>query len=170
MGLEAQEIGFYILVSMLIRLASLHDGENPVAEELDAESLGLDPAMYSAPVKVTGQIDNLGSMLNVDVHISAVAKAVCDRCAIEFERPCETEMRVHILFRKAEDEEEAEAEGLVFAGKNPAEVDLSQEVLDAILLEWPMLVYCKEDCKGLCFRCGADLNEGPCTCNTEEVH
>lgn len=43
-------------------------------------------------------------------------------------------------------------------------VDLEQLVRDAILLSMPMKFVCKADCKGLCPRCGKDLNEGKCSC------
>ncbi len=163
-SLEAPRTVLYILVSMLIRIASFVEGENPVEEELSAGDLDLDAAVYAHPIQVTGTVENLGHMLNVDVTVTTEAEAVCDRCAIEFQRPCEVDVQAHVLFREARDQEEEETEGLIFAGRKPSEVDLSNEIREALLLEWPMLVYCREDCKGLCRRCGADLNEGPCTC------
>jgi len=39
---------------------------------------------------------------------------------------------------------------------------------DEIIMNLPMKVLCREDCKGICRRCGADLNEGPCGCGAEE--
>ena len=32
----------------------------------------------------------------------------------------------------------------------------------------PFVILCKEDCKGLCPTCGADLNEGPCACDSSD--
>jgi uncharacterized protein len=37
-------------------------------------------------------------------------------------------------------------------------------VRDALLLELPLAPLCREDCRGLCAHCGADLNDGPCDC------
>ena len=34
-------------------------------------------------------------------------------------------------------------------------------------MSWPSRVLCKEDCRGLCIRCGRNLNEGPCSCEEE---
>lgn len=42
------------------------------------------------------------------------------------------------------------------------------ELREAIMLELPTLPLCREDCKGLCAQCGADLNEGPCSCDTSD--
>ena len=36
--------------------------------------------------------------------------------------------------------------------------------IDRVLVNWPMKVLCKEDCKGVCQFCGANLNEGQCSC------
>ena len=44
-----------------------------------------------------------------------------------------------------------------------------EELRESLALELPSLPLCKPDCKGLCPRCGANLNEGPCNCPTEET-
>jgi uncharacterized protein len=41
-------------------------------------------------------------------------------------------------------------------------------ILEQIELAVPMKVVCKDDCKGLCFQCGTDLNEGTCSCSKDE--
>ncbi len=48
-----------------------------------------------------------------------------------------------------------------------SKVDLELMVRDAVALNLPANPLCKEDCAGLCSRCGADLNEGPCDCPEE---
>ena len=40
-------------------------------------------------------------------------------------------------------------------------------VYDELLSGWPMKVLCREDCRGICSRCGANLNKGPCGCKEE---
>jgi len=49
------------------------------------------------------------------------------------------------------------------------EMDLTEPVRQAMLVEMPLKPLCREDCKGLCPQCGANLNEGPCDCVTETV-
>ena len=44
------------------------------------------------------------------------------------------------------------------------QVDLSDVVREELALEVPGFVLCRDDCAGLCPRCGADLNAGPCAC------
>ena len=53
-----------------------------------------------------------------------------------------------------------------YAGK---EIDLNPAVREQILLQIPTSPLCREDCLGLCVRCGKDLNEGECGCDRAVV-
>ena len=44
-------------------------------------------------------------------------------------------------------------------------LDVDQLALNEILIGLPMKVLCREDCKGICNRCGTNLNYGTCTCD-----
>ena len=44
-------------------------------------------------------------------------------------------------------------------------VDLTPDIREAILLDFPAYPVCREDCRGLCSNCGKDLSEGPCNCD-----
>ena len=46
-------------------------------------------------------------------------------------------------------------------------IDITKDVRDYSLLAIPMKKLCKEDCKGLCAKCGKNLNEGNCNCSKE---
>lgn len=53
----------------------------------------------------------------------------------------------------------------IFIEKAPKEIiDITEQVREDILLSLPARFKCSENCKGLCPRCGADLNAGPCRC------
>ena len=43
-------------------------------------------------------------------------------------------------------------------------IDMTPLIEQALLLELPLVPLCADDCKGICPRCGANLNEGPCSC------
>ncbi|MEJ2184606.1 MAG: DUF177 domain-containing protein [Gemmatimonadota bacterium] len=49
------------------------------------------------------------------------------------------------------------------------DLDLREAVREDVLLAAPRYAVCREDCKGLCPRCGKNLNEGPCSCTDEEA-
>ncbi len=48
-------------------------------------------------------------------------------------------------------------------------LDLRQPLREQILLTLPIHSLCRLECKGLCITCGQNLNEGPCSCDTEEI-
>ncbi len=48
-------------------------------------------------------------------------------------------------------------------------LDITQRVLENILLEIPQKPLCSEDCRGLCPRCGQDQNKGECSCQKESI-
>ncbi|HYZ92890.1 MAG TPA: DUF177 domain-containing protein [Actinomycetota bacterium] len=56
-------------------------------------------------------------------------------------------------------------EGYVISNET---VDLERLVRDTVGLEIPLNPLCRPDCAGLCARCGADLNRGPCDCPPDE--
>lgn len=49
------------------------------------------------------------------------------------------------------------------------DLDIDKLVYAEILVNWPMRVLCKEDCKGICRICGMNLNEGACNCQRTEL-
>ncbi len=50
-----------------------------------------------------------------------------------------------------------------------AELDIDQIIYDEILINWPMKVLCREDCKGICRKCGTNLNNKTCLCDQKEL-
>ncbi|HEB83790.1 MAG TPA: DUF177 domain-containing protein [Bacteroidetes bacterium] len=151
---------------MKLHLASLRQGVNPVEEMVLPETLDLDREVFRAPIHVTGEADDEGHLVDIRLHLSTLGSYRCDRCAVEFDRSFEVDLRTVVLRREARDSEEEDAEGLIFIGARGREVDLGAEIVDALLLDVPMRLLCHPECRGLCPVCGADLNEGPC----EHVH
>ena len=107
----------------------------------DVEFSGRHPV--SRPVAVTGEARNTGGLLELEFTAKTLLDAVCDRCGKE---------------NGENDEIELLEDGRVDAG------DLART---AFLLDMDTKTLCSEDCKGLCPRCGADLNLGPCSCKKE---
>ena len=62
------------------------------------------------------------------------------------------------------DEIDEDAEQMVFMEGYQLNVD--DLIYSDIVLNWPMKILCREDCKGICRICGKDLNSGTCGCDT----
>ena len=48
-------------------------------------------------------------------------------------------------------------------------LDVDQLIFGEILVSWPMKVLCREDCKGICKKCGANMNLAGCQCPKAEL-
>jgi uncharacterized protein len=100
----------------------------------------------------------------------------CSRCLATVELPLESTFNLTFArsvpgsgeMALAESRElEAEEMGIVlFAGD---EIDFREVVQEQVILAVPMQVLCREDCRGLCAGCGANLNTGACRCARDEV-
>lgn len=114
------------------------------------------------PVLVEGTIQNTAGMLELSLLARTMLECVCDRCAKEFRR--EKEVSFDCLLAPEKQDEENEEIVLLEGGEF---VDVEDLARTAFILEMDTKILCSEDCKGLCPRCGADLNLGPCSCKKE---
>ena len=115
----------------------------------------------SQPVEVTGSVRNSADVLSLEMTARTTLDAVCDRCGKEFSREKAVPLDC-LLADELEDEENDEI--VLLEG---SEVDLDELVTTAFVLAMDTKNLCSEDCKGLCAKCGADLNLGPCGCRPE---
>ena len=93
----------------------------------------------------------------------------CDRCLKPVIKDIEVNADVvvfspEIAEKYADNTEESDsASGSEFM--EGYKIDVDALVLSEMLLAWPSKILCKEDCKGICSVCGADLNKGDCGCD-----
>ncbi len=90
----------------------------------------------------------------------------CDRCLKE------VPVRIHLIFDKKfplKETEETKEEVQEADYMKGFHLDVDRLVYDEILVNWPMKVLCKDDCKGICRKCGADLNLQDCNCGEDEL-
>ena len=115
----------------------------------------------SRPVAVSGEVRNTAGILELSLNARSTLDAVCDRCGKEFLQDKEVPYSC-MLAEELQDEDNDEIV-LLEEGK----VDISDLARTAFILGMDTKTLCSEDCKGLCPRCGADLNLGPCSCKKE---
>ena len=49
---------------------------------------------------------------------------------------------------------------------NGYQMDVEELLRNEIVINWPMKILCRPDCRGICRQCGQDLNTGTCDCDT----
>jgi uncharacterized metal-binding protein YceD (DUF177 family) len=146
--------------SLKLRLAALPAGHSEM--EGDLRFSVLDAAEEEEPyeVAVRCEIDQLGPRVHLRCRVRGQARSGCHRCLEPFRRPVDTEFQLTLQ----KGLEVAGDEDLVSVPENAVEFDLAPHVREAVVLEEPIQLLCRPDCRGLCPRCGADLNQVACGC------
>lgn len=117
----------------------------------------------SERVEASGRVRNTAGVLELEGSVHTTLHAVCDRCAAEFTRYVEYPIQAVLV----EDEESDDYENPWVFELSDGQADLDDIVNTAFVLGMDSRLLCKEDCKGLCCRCGKNLNLGPCDCKAE---
>ncbi len=109
------------------------------------------------PIKITGTVSLTGEhSAYVEGEISFTITGECTRCLNQATNQYSAQFGEEIT--------EDEIDGYQLVNDT---VNLTKIVDDAVLMNIPVTFLCKEDCKGLCFKCGKNLNEAECECNKQ---
>ncbi len=120
--------------------------------------------------KIEKDIVFKGDFFKVDecIEINAVIrytyKEICARCLKEFMNTIETQFTACITDKEVEDESEE-----INIVLKDSSVNLEEAVKQVILISMPMKALCSEDCKGICPKCGANLNIEKCNCENISI-
>lgn len=146
---------------MLKELFEIVSSEREIDGFVTSDELIL-PEGYSlkGPVAIKGRVFNRAGIVTLEFSLKAPMTLVCDRCLYEFENVFEYDFS-HILVTGLSNEDESEE--YILCKDNV--LDLDELAISDLLLQLPSKILCKEDCKGLCFVCGQNLNEATCECS-----
>lgn len=132
-------------------------------EELDFSDVdfgGVYPAVR--PVSVVGAVRNIAGMLQLTADLDTELSCVCDRCGTPFDKPCHVAVE-RMLADELEDEENDD----ILLLDDDGTFDLDELARETFILNMDTKTLCREDCKGLCSGCGANLNVEVCRCRKE---
>lgn len=123
------------------------------------------------PIAVEVSVYRAGTDIFFEGTLHASARAVCARCAEEFDIQVQHPFRF-VLAPKSigmGEETDLRTEDLEFSLYEGEEIDLGPLVREQLLLSLPMRPLCREDCRGLCPHCGINLNRATCECKEERL-
>ncbi len=152
---------------MIVDLRKIFVNENssmPIEYAFDmreVEVSGLFP--LKQPVKFSGTVSNKASLVELKARISYLYEAPCDRCGVETAR----EHTVSVEKALAVSTESEESDGILLTPDRM--LDLDELIYSEVVVDLPMKHLCKEDCRGICAKCGKNLNEGECDCPKKEI-
>ena len=122
-------------------------------------------------VQVVCQIRRLEQTAFLNGTVATVIRTACSRCLEQAELPVNVPFR-YTLMPAAEDrreEVELTEEDLEYGVYDGEIIDCDPLIYEQIVLQIPMKVLCRDDCRGLCPQCGANLNTGVCSCTEKAV-
>ena len=128
------------------------------------------------PVHARLNLRPAGETIMIDGTVATRASVTCQRCLKPFSLDIRAQVHVSAVpeaAATAQDRTDAEVELLAdeidVITHSGDIVDLRDEVAQQVIMALPFSPLCKKTCKGLCHRCGVNLNETTCRCDPEDA-
>jgi len=120
-----------------------------ICEDIPAGNWDIDSfdIKFLKNIRLVGDFCKIDKEILVDIRVTLNRLITCSRCLKEVEQ------KINKNFELSYD-----AVGL---GEY---LEVDKDVREELLLDFPMKVLCKPDCKGICPECGVDLNNQECAC------
>ena len=135
---------------MEIDLKTLPEAEQVTllaSEEPGDLDLGLSGVRVVQPIEIKAEMLKIQDALDIRLNLKSKALMQCSRCLAETELNINKDVRLDYS-----------------VGKDDTAIDISGDIREEIILEYPLQPLCSPACKGLCPECGKNLNEGSCSC------
>jgi len=151
---------------MRIKISGLENGMYDYDFEADIEKIDLTEPLFGK-YNTNVVLNKFDDQIILEASTTAGANFICDRCGTASKQTVKSKYKMIYLLRSIEGAEEEI--NITYLSPDTHMIDISKDVRDYMILSTPMKRLCKEDCKGLCAKCGADLNEKQCDCNDDEI-
>lgn len=151
---------------MKIDLTNLFNGNDEVIS-IDY-TLNLNDLIYGTynPIKngatVKGSAYQKADVVYLDISVSFQFEGVCDRCAEEVSKDMSFNLNKILVSSLANDVDYDD-----YIVVENGVLDLDELVTEEVQLFLPSKMLCNDDCKGLCYKCGKNLNYGKCDCKKD---
>lgn len=131
---------------------------------------------FEGPLTVRLRVTPTAGMVQVEGRITGKATLACSRCLADVDCPLQTTFRLTFTGTlpgeaadSPSDAHELQAEELGLVLIEGDQIDFRAIIQEQVILAIPMQPLCREDCRGLCAHCGANLNDGPCHCRGTDI-
>lgn len=139
---------------MKIRLAQIAFDGSVFNDTIDPKALDLDTEVihFSGPLAVKAEVSRITNAVSVKALLTGTIELTCSRCLQAIKTDLHKEVALTYM---------VEARDLF--------IDLDPDIREELILDYSINPLCSESCKGLCPRCGKNLNQGGCTCATTKT-
>lgn len=154
---------------MLLNLSDVFTSEDRVeSKSVALEMTSFDSRLGSFPIIEKGPVEfiftNIGAhKVRIEGSVELKAAAACDRCLTKTPVRMELQFDRTVVSPEVTTEDE-DADDMNFM--EGYQLNVETFVYNEILVNWPVKILCKEDCKGVCPVCGQNLNIRECGCDT----
>lgn len=150
---------------MKIQIAGLSEGTHNFRFREPVADVGLGEE-FGGDVDVDVMLEKTGKQLFVKAEVRATGEFSCDRCAVPFSLPLRANYQMYYVWDPGDAEFLHPFEVQVVSAGLPI-INLADDVRQTVMLAVPLKLLCRDECKGLCRHCGADLNKEACSCPPE---
>lgn len=138
--------------------------------EIEADAfvskLGEFPIVEKTPLKL--KIANMGKReLEISASADLTVVIPCSRCLEDVRKQISIQTVRKVDMKDTEEDRIKDLDEISYISGYT--LDTERLVYDELLIRWPGKVLCREDCRGICSECGANLNEGDCGCGRESL-
>ena len=124
--------------------------EGQVREEtISPQSLELetDEVRFRGNLRIRAIVSKITNAVAIDAELAAPVRMRCSRCLADVDIDFKKKLKLNYQVSSTQQT-----------------IDIDQDIREEIILDYPVNLLCRPDCKGLCPRCGGALNEGGCIC------
>ena len=144
------------------------DYELPLDISTEDHASFLQGTRFPSPMKVSGDITNTAGYMRMQLSLSVDYETECGRClspvngsfTLDLEKTVAPRTLLADLSEDRLDEYAIIEDGFL---------DMDSQLIEQLEMEFPVRFLCHEDCKGLCQRCGKNLNTGACDCVEHDI-
>ena len=156
-----------------ISLESVREGPLAFAFDLDfsVKALAREPLLEISPVRLEGEVAPIEGGFSLNGRVAYSGKLECSRCLEPYPFDTRDEFSLVLYKRPAANPEELSLkdEDLDVSFYDEPDLAVAPLVEERIQIAVPMKPLCREDCRGLCPRCGHDRNQSECGCEEQSM-
>ncbi len=125
---------------------------------------------FDGEARAEGEVTDSAGYMRLTLRVSVSYVAECARCLDEVEGEYAEDFERTVVTKGSVKEETLEESVDEYAVLDEnGELDIDDEIRETMVLSFPSKILCREDCPGLCPKCGKSLKEGKCGCPEKEI-
>ena len=147
-------------------IAAIKEGQSFLDLEAKPNDIGLEEQKeFNKTIHISHHIHKVGNEVFIKANLQTTLDLRCDVCLDSF--LLEVNDHVDVILTSDPDLAEQEEDDVYLVQDVTTEVDITESIQQAMLLDIPFRKKCSPTCKGLCSSCGANLNNGLCSCEND---